>query len=83
MKRQESQLPPVADKNDLYNLKRTTRVVECICPNCGCAHKRKIFYTGRGLPRKFCVSCEDLADSIGMEFASPSLSAATRVRSVL
>ena len=31
---------------------------ECKCPRCGKKHMRKINWTGRGIPRKFCGVCD-------------------------
>ena len=28
--------------------------VECVCPTCGCKHRRKMNWTGRGTPKIFC-----------------------------
>jgi hypothetical protein len=33
--------------------------IECICPGCGKIHIMKVYWTGRGVPRKFCQSCRD------------------------
>jgi len=33
--------------------------VECICPGCGKMHIMKMRWIGRGVPRKFCLSCRD------------------------
>ena len=34
---------------------RTKEVaIECVCPTCGCTHKKKVFWTGRGKPKIFC-----------------------------
>ena len=33
--------------------------VECICPRCGKMHIMKIWWIGRGVPRKFCQNCRD------------------------
>ena len=30
---------------------------ECWCPRCGKKHKRKIFFTGRGVPKFYCKEC--------------------------
>ena len=30
---------------------------ECICPKCRCKHTRKLNWTGRGKPWKFCPIC--------------------------
>jgi rubredoxin len=32
---------------------------ECICPSCGKTHAMKLYWTGRGVPRKFCPQCRD------------------------
>lgn len=29
----------------------------CKCPKCGKKHLRKMFWTGNGMPWKFCVAC--------------------------
>jgi hypothetical protein len=34
-------------------------MVECICPGCGKFHHMKIYWSGRGVCRKFCQSCRD------------------------
>jgi Zn ribbon nucleic-acid-binding protein len=31
--------------------------VRSICPKCGIHHHIQMMWTGRGLPRKFCVQC--------------------------
>lgn len=33
--------------------------LECICPGCGKMHVMKIYWIGRGVPRKFCESCRN------------------------
>jgi hypothetical protein len=39
--------------------------VECICPGCGKLHVMKIYWSGRGVPRKFCQSCRDRQHPLG------------------
>jgi hypothetical protein len=34
----------------------------CICPRCGKKYERKIFWTGKGTPKKFCVICAPFAE---------------------
>ena len=31
---------------------------QCVCPRCGKPHNRMLYWTGRGIPRKYCPSCE-------------------------
>lgn len=33
--------------------------VECICPRCGVTHKLKFFWSGRGIPKKYCIVCKN------------------------
>ena len=33
---------------------------KCICPQCGKIHTKFIFWTGNGIPRKFCLPCRKL-----------------------
>jgi hypothetical protein len=58
--------PPVEDPDDLYNLK-VTKDTLCFCPLCEKTHIRKLFWTGRGTPKKYCRHCEDLVPYIGDE----------------
>ncbi len=30
---------------------------QCICPRCRCKHERKMNWTGRGKPWKYCFTC--------------------------
>jgi len=39
--------------------------LECICPKCGVSHILKLFWTGKGKPKKFCRECKGLSDLIG------------------
>jgi late competence protein required for DNA uptake (superfamily II DNA/RNA helicase) len=32
-------------------------LTECTCPRCGKKHNRKLFWTGKFPPKKFCKSC--------------------------
>jgi len=32
-------------------------ITECICPRCGVRHKMNLWWTGWGVPRKFCNAC--------------------------
>lgn len=57
-------LEPVSDENDLYNLKKSTKVIPCICPRCNIKHKRRLFWTGIGIPKRYCNSCEDIVANI-------------------
>jgi len=35
-------------------------LIECICPMCKKRHKRLIYWTGNGIPRKRCLNCEKI-----------------------
>jgi len=37
------------------------KLIECICPMCEKKHKRLIYWTGNGIPRKKCLDCEKAA----------------------
>jgi hypothetical protein len=43
--------------HDIYGV-----LTSCICPRCGCKHKRKLNWIGRGTPRKYCQACKDQVD---------------------
>jgi hypothetical protein len=32
--------------------------VDCKCPKCGKIHRVTMFWTGRGVPRKYCPQCK-------------------------
>lgn len=36
----------------------TNKVHECICPRCKKKHKKRIFFTGIGIPRINCNTCK-------------------------
>ena len=35
---------------------------ECICPKCGKIHTVVMFWTGKGMPRKFCKTHDPLSE---------------------
>jgi hypothetical protein len=41
------------------------KYIKCICPNCGNVHKKKMIWVGRGKPRKFCPTCQDISRRVG------------------
>jgi hypothetical protein len=43
------------------------RAVECLCPRCGVHHLMFLFWTGRGMPRKFCPLCKGNTERIAPE----------------
>lgn len=36
--------------------------VDCKCPKCGKIHRLTMFWTGRGVPRKYCPQCKGKAE---------------------
>jgi hypothetical protein len=38
--------------------------VECICPKCGIVHRMKLFWSGRGKPKKYCPPCKGFVSTI-------------------
>jgi hypothetical protein len=38
------------------------QLTPCICPRCTAKHKKMIFWTGNIPARKFCPSCEQIAE---------------------
>jgi transposase-like protein len=45
--------------------------VDCKCPMCGKTHRVVMFWTGRGVPRKYCSHCKGGAQT---EFGTNTLS---------
>ncbi len=37
--------------------KSAKKGIKCICPKCARVHKMKMIWTGRGIPRKYCLIC--------------------------
>ena len=35
------------------------KAVECVCPKCGERHVLNFHWIGRGIPRKYCLSCKN------------------------
>jgi len=33
------------------------KMTKCICPNCKEEHKKKMHWTGKGIPKKYCHNC--------------------------
>lgn len=42
--------------------------VNCICPKCGISHILKIFWTGKGTPRKYCHRCREVIGSVNEQY---------------
>lgn len=40
------------------------KTIRCICPKCGRKHKRALFWSGRGVPKKFCNNCAPIVQDI-------------------
>jgi len=38
------------------------KLTPCVCPRCTARHKKMIFWTGNIPARKFCPSCEQIAE---------------------
>ncbi len=36
--------------------------IDCKCPKCGKTHRVTMFWTGRGVPRKYCPQCKGGAE---------------------
>lgn len=32
--------------------------MDCVCPRCGIVHGANIYWTGNGIPRKYCDTCK-------------------------
>jgi hypothetical protein len=41
-------------------VKTDNKWTKCKCPMCGGEHKLKLFWTGKGTPRKYCEECKKL-----------------------
>lgn len=47
--------------NESDNLfKNGKSFVRCLCPKCNIQHDIYMFWTGRGMPRKYCSNCKPL-----------------------
>lgn len=40
--------------------KNVKSFVRCLCPKCSILHNVYMLWTGRGMPRKYCVNCKPL-----------------------
>ena len=50
-----------SDKGEDAKLFKTGKAfVRCICPKCTSYHDVYMLWTGRGVPRKYCVNCKPL-----------------------
>ena len=49
--------------NDSAELEEESRItktkVDCICPKCGKLHRLNFYWTGKGIPRKYCQGCKN------------------------
>lgn len=45
-----------------------SRAVKCRCPKCGKTHSLKFFWTGNGIPRKYCHRCREAISGINDAF---------------
>ena len=39
-------------------LRPTKAQVDCVCPKCGKLHRLNFFWSGKGIPRKYCSGCK-------------------------
>ena len=45
----------------------------CLCPKCRSEHRRWMFWTGRGQPRKYCNNCNVYRENgIDAQFLTPN-----------
>jgi hypothetical protein len=53
-----------------YNEKGSRPMVKCYCPCCETYHKMRLNWTGRGIPRKICKTCQTSDECVHVdEFA--------------
>jgi Zn ribbon nucleic-acid-binding protein len=45
-------------------VKSASDITKCICPRCNEIHTMQIFWTGRGMPKKFCPACKDYSNTL-------------------
>ncbi len=47
-------------KENEKRYKKGKSFVRCLCPKCNIHHNVYMLWTGRGIPRKYCVNCKPL-----------------------
>ncbi|WP_419660793.1 hypothetical protein [Desulfosarcina variabilis] len=47
-------------KEEERRYKNGKAFVRCLCPKCNVLHNVYMLWTGRGMPRKYCVNCKPL-----------------------
>lgn len=55
----------------MNNFKSKETNIKCICPRCSIIHIKPIYWTGRGIPRKYCSVCSRYSKK--MEFINEPL----------
>ena len=57
----------VGDDNDDEGIDLEKSPIECICPKCGLRHHLCLYWVGRGVPRKYCRTCRNLAKNTQLD----------------
>lgn len=53
---------------------------DAICPRCGRRHTVQMYWTGKGMPKKFCEQCKASIDTIGVYYqAAPQTLRGARI----
>jgi hypothetical protein len=47
-----------------YNGPARYNITACVCPKCRLHHTQRMFWSGRGTPRKYCDSCREKTGDI-------------------
>lgn len=48
--------------SDYEDVSSFAKLIKCICPMCRKKHKKLIYWTGNGTPRKRCHSCKIIVE---------------------
>lgn len=62
--------------------KRDEVMTTCRCPKCRELHRMKIFWTGRGMPWKYCHDCKLVINSHAIKEASVEIKSLARINAL-
>lgn len=60
----DEKVPGYRGMEEMQETGFSSRSVQCRCPKCGKTHFLKFFWTGTGIPRKYCHRCRESISGI-------------------